>query len=183
MVSIAMFRKGRKSKLTVSGKEGDGSAVGTSTSSTSDTVDVVLGVVRVVVVQNVSDVANIFTMVSRRKLGFVQQLSSHGSVRERVKAAEFVAPADTALLCRLGAIQARDKMPILRGCIRVTRSLCFCPVGSLGGKTSLIGSSEDATSTLVSRERIRYKSGDTSIVEKKPLHDGSRLRRERKRTK
>jgi hypothetical protein len=69
------------------------------------------------------------------------------------------------------------------GCIWVTGSLGFNPVGSLAGKTSLIRSSEDATSTLVPRERIRYKSGDTSIVEKKPLHDGSRLRRERKRTK
>lgn len=48
-------------QLTISGKEGDGSALGAGTASTTDTVDVILRVVGVVVVQHVGDVANVFS--------------------------------------------------------------------------------------------------------------------------
>lgn len=45
---------------TVSGEEGNGGTLGTSTAGTTNTVDIVLRVVGVVVVEHVSDVAHIF---------------------------------------------------------------------------------------------------------------------------
>lgn len=56
-----MFRGNKGEELTVSGEEGNGSAVGSSTTGTSNTMDVILRVVRVVVVQHMGDVANIFS--------------------------------------------------------------------------------------------------------------------------
>lgn len=49
-----------KEKLTVSGKEGDGCALGAGTASSANTVDVILRVVGVIIVQHMSNVAHIF---------------------------------------------------------------------------------------------------------------------------
>ena len=50
----------RGGERTVSGEEGDGSAVGAGTASSADTMDVILRVVGVVIVEHMGNVAHIF---------------------------------------------------------------------------------------------------------------------------
>lgn len=56
-------------RLTISGEERNGSALGASTTGPPNTMNIVLGVIGVIVVQNMSDVTNIFIIkVSTRKM-------------------------------------------------------------------------------------------------------------------